>query len=171
MLFHYGTLDEIRTGARRRRLKPSRDLAVYLLTPGFSRAYHQRALGVSDTTIAKYVEWSRDLAAGDPTIFDRVSDNAASITAEDGLKMAQRRGAAHLPWWSRLAIAEFVQRLGSTSEVASLFHCSRRTVQLALKNSPASYEPLSGERRLSQTQASPPGKWSSRRGISSTERS
>ena len=162
MLFHFGILDDENTDpCRRRRPARSRDLAVYLLTPGFSRAYHQNALGVSDTTIDKYVQWSRELALGDPTLLDSVSENAASITPEDGLMIAQRRGRAHLPWWSRLAIAEFRHRLGSTGEVAALFNCSRRTVQLVLKTCPIAYDPFSGERRLSRTQASPPGMWRS----------
>lgn len=162
MLFHFGTLDDQHIDTRgRRRLDMTRDLAVYLLTSGFSRAFHQHALGISDTTVAKYVQWSRELVLSDPTILESARENAASITAEDGLKMALRRGPAHLPWWSRLAIAEFTHRLGSTSEVASLFKCSRRTVQLALKSWPTAYDPLSGERQLSPTQASPPGKWRS----------
>lgn len=162
MLFHHDTLDDQRADTgRRRRLNLTRELAIYLLTPGFSRAYHQHALGVCDTTIAKYMRRSQEFALRDSTILASVSDNAASITAEDGLKMAQRRGRTHLPWWSRLAIAEFAHRLGGTSQVASMFRCSRRTVQLVMKTWPTSYDPLSGERQLSRTQACPPGKWSS----------
>lgn len=160
MLHHLGTLDEQTTTRRKRRLRPTRSLAIYLLTPGFSRSYHQQVLGVSDTTIAKYMSWSRQLAEGDREILDAAGVNAASITAEDGLKLAQRRRRAHMPWWSRLAIAEFVERLGSTAEVASLFRCSRRTVQLALKASPIAYNLLTGERCLSRTQAEPPAMWS-----------
>lgn len=162
MLFHFGTLDDENPDpGRRRRLARTRDLAVYLLTPGFSRAYHRHALGVSDTTIAKYIQWSQKLALSDQTISDSVCKNAASISLEDGLKFAQRRGRTHLPWWTRLAIAEYQDRLGSTAEVASLFNCSRRTVQLVLTIWPTAYDPLSGERRLSRTQASPPGMWQS----------
>jgi hypothetical protein len=161
MLFHCGTLD--RNPCPRNRPNACRDLAIYLLTPGFSKAYQKQVLGVSSTTITKYMQWSLDQAEHDPTILDRVPDNAASITAEDGLMMAQRRGGAHLTWWSRLALAEYMQRLGSTDEVAALFNCSRRTVQHALKAYPIAYELLSGKRVLSWTQASPPGKWTSNR--------
>lgn len=160
MLYHLGTLDEQITNRRERRLRPTRSLAIYLLTPGFSRSYHQQVLGVSDTTIAKYMSWSRQLAEKDGEVIASARANAASITAEDGMKMAQRRRHAHMPWWSRLAIAEFVDRLGNTTAVASHFCCSRRTVQLALKSHPIAYNPLSGERCLSRTQAKPPGKWS-----------
>lgn len=155
MLYHYGTLDTDTPP----RLRRECELAIYLLTPGFSQAYHRQALGVSGATIAKYLVWSRQLAAADPSIAELVQQNAASITADDGIQFAQQRGPAHLPWWSRLAMAEFKHRLNSTAEVAKLFNCSRRTVQLALKNLPFSYDFLTGERRLSSTQFSPPGKW------------
>jgi len=158
MLYHYGTLDK----ASPRPLRRQAELAIYLLTPGFSQAYHRHALAVSDTTVAKYLAWSRDLVAGDASVSDRVSANVASITAEDGLAFAQLRGSAHLPWWSRLAIAEFRHRLNNTVEVARLFNCSRRTVQLALKTLPSSYDFLTGERRLSATQKAPAGMWSKR---------
>jgi hypothetical protein len=160
MLYNLGTLDEQTATRRQRRLRPTPSLAIYLLTPGFSRSYHQQVLGVSDTTVAKYMRWSRQLAEKDQDILDAARANAASITAEDGLKMAQRRRRAHMPWWSRLAIAEFVERLGDTSEVASLFCCSPRTVQLVLKTSPIAYDLFTGERRLSRTQERPPGMWS-----------
>jgi hypothetical protein len=162
MLYHFGTLDEPTTMRRKRHLRPTRGLAIYLLTPGFSRSYHQQVLDVSDTTLAKYMSWSHRLAERHTDIFDVARANAATISAEDGLRMAQRRRRAHMPWWSRLAIAEFVDQLGSTTEVALLFRCSRRTVQLALKRHPLAYEPLSGERCLSRTQAKPPGMWSPR---------
>lgn len=140
----------------------SRDLAIYLLTPGFSSAYHSHVFGVSGTTLRKYLAWSRDLASNDLTIAGCVIANVASITADDGLRMAQRRGPTQLPWWSRLAIAEFALRMGSTKEVADLFGCSRRTVQLALKRLPLSFDAMTGERRLSTSQISPPNKWGKR---------
>lgn len=161
MLYHLDTLNEKSVTRLQRRLLPTPSLAIYLQTPGFSRSYHQQVLGVSDTTVAKYIRWSRQLAEKDGDILDAALANAASITAEDGLRMAQRRRRAHMPWWSRLAIAEFVERLGDKTEVASLFCCSPRTVQLALKRSPIAYDLLTGERRPSRTQARPPGMWSS----------
>jgi hypothetical protein len=159
MLYHFGTLDN---DLPRRRLERCDDLALLLLTPGLSRAFHANILGVSRTTVAKYVDWSRALGHADPSLFDQVRKNIESISAEDGLKMAQRRGRAHLPWWSRLAIAEYAHRLGGTGEVARLFTCSRRTVQLALTRWPIAYDPLTGERKLSSTQAAPPGMWGRR---------
>jgi hypothetical protein len=158
MLYHFGTLDDVRS---RRRLARCDELAILLLTPGFARAFHANVLEVSSTTIAKYVDWSHALACRDSSIRFRARQNAESITPEDGLKMAQRRRRAQLPWWSHLAIAEYVDRLGHTGEVARLFKCSRRTVQFALKRWPIGYDPFTGERRLSHTQASPPGQWAS----------
>lgn len=160
MDFHAGTLDE-HPPAPAIRHKRSRNLAIYLLTPGFSTSYHAYVLGVSGITVSKHLAWSKALALADPTILAEVDGNCASITPEDGLKMAQRRGPAHLPWWSRLAIAEFAIRL-TTSDVASLFRCSRRTVQLVLTRGVLSYDPFTGTRRLSPSQVSPPGKWPSR---------
>jgi hypothetical protein len=161
MIYHAGTLDhQIPSSAGRHRR--TRELAIYLLTPGFSIAYHAHALGVSCTTIHKHLAWSRALAEADPTIFDDVRMNSASITPDDALRMAQRRGATHLPWWSRLAIAEYSTRLQSTGEVAAMFRCSRRTVQIVLTRGALSFNPFTGERQLSSTQASPPGKWTGR---------
>lgn len=156
MDFHAGTLDD-RVPTRARRNLRSRDLAIYLLTPGFTTAYRAHVLAVSTTTITKHVEWSRALAAADPTLAEDVVRNTASITPDDGLKMAQRRGSTHLPWWSRLAIADFAARGRSTSEVAGLFRCSRRTVHIALTRGALSFDCFTGARRLSSTQASPPG--------------
>lgn len=159
MLYHAGTLDDIQNPRRGTRHPRSSDLAIYLLTPGFPKAYQAHVLGVSSTTIKKHLAWSKALAIIDPAIEAALAINTGSITAEDGLKMAQRRGTSHLPWWSRLAIAEFVGRLGSTYEVAKLFRCSPRTVHQVLTREAISYNPLTGTRRLSQTQISPPGKW------------
>ena len=54
MLYHADTLADADHDLPRR-LSPTRELAVYLLTPGFSRAYHARALQVSSTTVDKYL--------------------------------------------------------------------------------------------------------------------
>lgn len=158
MDFHVGTLDDQAPTRARRNLR-SRDLAIYLLTPGFTAAYQAHALAVSTTTITKHLEWSSALAAADPTVAEDITKNSASITPEDGLKMAQRRGSTHLPWWSRLAVADFAARGQSTSEIAHLFRCSRRTVQMVLTRGALSFDCFTGARRLSSTQASPPGKW------------
>lgn len=159
MLFHAGTLDDTYDRRQGRRHRRTRDLAIYLLTPGFSTAYHGHILGVSRTTINKHIAWSHALAAQDPSIADDVERNVSSITPVDGLRMAQRRGATHLTWWSRLAIAQFAARARRTSDVATLFQCSRRTVQQVLGRGSLSYDLFTGVRRLSSTQLAPPGNW------------
>lgn len=163
MLHHAGTLNDHFAPKRGRRHRRTRELAIYLLTPGFSTAYHSHTLGVSANTIRKHLSWSRTSALKDPAIADDVERNLASITAEDGLRIAQIRGTTHLPWWSRLAIAEFSARLQCTSEVAALFRCSRRTVQQALTRGCHSYDMLTSARRLSSSQASPSRKWTPNR--------
>lgn len=159
MLYHAGTLDNDFAPTRGRRHRRTHDLAVYLLTPGFTTAYHGHVLGVSRTTINKHLAWSRALAAQDPTVFEDVERNVTSITPADGINMAQRRGTTHLPWWSRLAIADYSARMRSTSEVAALFRCSQRTVQQVRRCGCLAYDLFTGARRPSSTQLSPPGKW------------
>jgi hypothetical protein len=161
MLYHAGTLDDGHIPKRGKHHRRTRELAIYLLTPGFSTAYHSRTLGMSANTIRKHLAWSRDFEDADPSIEDDVAANIGSITAEDGLKMAQRRGAAHLTWWSRMAIAEFASRGIATGDVAAMFRCSRRTVQLVQSRACLSYDLFSGARRLSSTQLAPTGRWTS----------
>jgi hypothetical protein len=158
MLFEWGTLSA--AGAR----KPvrQRDFAVYLLTPGFSNAYYVQALGLSDVTLAKYVAWARDLADADPSFEREVVANAASITMEDGVLMAQRRGPTQLVYWSRLALGELLRLTGNTAQVASILRCSQRTVQYAGTTRSGAYDPLSGRRRITASQAAPPGRWGKR---------
>lgn len=159
MLYHAGTLNDHFPAKSGQPHRQTRELAIYLLTPGFSTAYHSHILGLSANTIRKRLAWSRNLAAVDLSIGECVATNISSITAEDGLKMARRRGSSHLTWWSRMAIAEFADSASSMSELARLFRCSRRTVQLVLSGSCLSYDLFTGFRRPSSTQLSPPGKW------------
>lgn len=159
MLFHAGTLDETYAPKRGKRYRRSRELAIYLLTPGFSQAYHAQTLGVSCNTVRKHLAWSRAFALGNPAILEAVELNVTSITPEDGVRMAQRRGSTHLPWWSRLAIAQFAAGMRRTSEVAALFRCSLRTVQHVLTRGSLSYDLFTGVRRPSLSQVSPPGRW------------
>ena len=155
MLFDWGTL----SNAGPRRPTRDRELAIYLLTPGFSYAYHQQVLGLSDITVGKYGAWADELARSDPNVGLDVAANAASITSEDGLLMAQRRGASHLVFWSRLAICDAIQRMRSTTDVARIFNCSRRTVQNVIAGRSCAYEALSGRRCPTSTQMLPPGRW------------
>lgn len=159
MLFHAGTLDDDLDQNRKTRPARSRGLAVYLLTPGFTIAYHANVFRVSRTTINKLLTWSRAFAAQDVTIGQDVERNVGSITPDDGMRMAQRRGSAHMPWWARLALSQFAVGRQDTAEVAELFKCSRRTVQQVLRVGSLAFDPFTGARRPSPTQLCPPGKW------------
>jgi hypothetical protein len=152
MLYDWGTLSD--TGPRP--LERDDELAVYLLTQGFSRAYHQQALGASNATLWKYMRWAQELGRRNPEIAELVAANTCSISREDGLLMAQRRGASHLPFWSRLAICEFLQIRSDVGKVAEMFRCSKRTVHNVRAGRCTSYDLLSGCRQLSSTQAHPP---------------
>ena len=61
-----------------------------------------------------------------------------------------------------IAIGEARRRGLSSAEIAELLHCSARTVNNALRGVTRSFDVLAGRRRLSVTQADPPGKWQSR---------
>jgi len=154
MLYDWGTLSE----AGPRLLTRDNELAAYLLTPGFSRAYHQRALGVSNATIWKYMGWAQELARHDPRIGQLLAANVSSITRADGLLMAQRRGPCQLPFWSRLAILEFLQIHANAAQVAKIFECSSRTVHNVRAGRCTAYGPLTGVRQLSITQIRPPAR-------------
>lgn len=152
MLYDWGTLSE----AGPRSLMRDDELAAYLLTPGFTRAYHQRALCVSNATIWKYMAWAHALARDDPRIGQLVADNVNSISREDGLAIAQRRGPCQLPFWSRLAILEFLQIYEDAAKVARAFKCSARTVHNIRAGRSTCYDPLTGVRQISSSQVRPP---------------
>lgn len=73
--------------------------------------------------------------------------------------MAQVRGRAQLPTWSRLAIGEYRNRGFSRREIADAFRCSPGTVANVLQGKGATYALFSGERRLTHAQQHPPGRW------------
>ena len=167
MLYSFGTLDDDNAAAswsiRKARLcsHGNRPLWVYLLTPGFTLGYHQHVLGVSDITLARHLAVARREQTADPTIAEAVYNNVSSITAEDGLAMALRRGTAHLTYWSRMAMCEFYGRLRTANKVAKLFRCSPTTVTNVVRLGAGSFDILSLKRRLAPQQVHPPGKWCS----------
>ena len=136
-----------------------RDFFIYLLTPGFSLSYHQHVLGVSDLTMRKYLGLARQAVVLDPTIQMDVTENVASITAADGLRMALSRGRCHLPHWSRLAICEAYSDNANLSEVAKMFSCSPSSARSAVRLTGRAFDPLSGKRRSSSSQSLPKGRW------------
>ena len=141
MLFHWDTLTE----AQPRKLERDPQLAAYLLTPGFSRSYHQHVLRTSNATIWKYMAWARELARRDPKIDEMVSANVGSITRDDAIQMAQRRGPCQLPFWSRLAVCECLLDTDA-GRVAVIFGCSKRTLVNIRVGRCVSYDPITGAR-------------------------
>lgn len=166
MIHYFGTLDEdlqsLSWSARKAACYESgspRPLWIYLLTPGFTLGYHQHVLGISSVTLARHITIAKAEQAIDPTIHADVQTNIGSITAEDGLAMARRRGAAHLPFWSRLAICEYLERLGTANKVAKLFGCSPATVTNMRRPGAGAFDFLSVSRRLTPQQQHPAGQW------------
>jgi hypothetical protein len=151
MLYDWGTLSD--TGPYKLSREP--ELAAYLLTPGFTCGYHQQALRASNATIWNYTSWARAHAECNPLVEKMIAANLASITPEDGVRMAQRRGKSHLPFWSRLAICERLQT-DSVAKVAARFNCSRRTVENVRAGRCVSFHPLTGCRQPSRSQRTPP---------------
>lgn len=134
---------------------------AYILLPGFSVAFHAATLGRSRTSIATYRARAQQASLNNPAVQEMINVQLCALRPEDGLQMAQRRGRAQLPHWSILAIAAFRERGLSRSELAVMFRCSPGTIANALQWKNQSYDALSGERRLSAAQRSPPGKWKS----------
>ena len=167
MNFHFNTLnDDItclsQSWASRKALL-CRDgyypLWVHLLTPGFTNGYHQQVLSISGVTVATFLARARAAQGTDPSITDAVAANVVSISPYDGLLMAQRRGSAHLPLWSRLALCHYYRELGSANKVAELFSISPATAHNVLKHGAGGFDLLSSERRLAPQQLSPSGQW------------
>ena len=132
---------------------------AYMITPGFSLAFHAVTLARSLSSVSAYRKAALQAAQIDPRIHLEVRRRLASIEAEHGLQMAQCRGRAQLPFWSRLAICEFRKRGMSRIEIAAAFRCSLGTIANVLQGLGQSFDVISGERRLTHAQRSPPGQW------------
>jgi len=132
---------------------------AYMLMPGFSLAFHAETLGRSRTSISTYRERARQAALVDLAVGREVNVLLCALCAEHGLDMAQQRGAAQLPHWSRLAICEYRERGLSRQEIAHAFRCSRGTVASVLQGKGQGYHALSGLRILTAAQQSPAGRW------------
>lgn len=132
---------------------------AYMLLPGFSVAFHAATLGRSRTSIATYRARAQRVALDNPAVKEMINVQLCALRPEHGMQMAQRRGTAQLPHWSLLAISEFRERGFSRREIAAAFCCSRGTIARALLWRNRSYDPMSGERRLSAAQLTPPGRF------------
>jgi len=126
---------------------------AYMLLPGLSLAFHAAALCRSRTAVARYRTDARAAAKIDPDLTAAVDAMMKSISAEDGVRMAQMRGRAQLPYWSRIAMFEFRKRGYSRGWIARTFQCSSRTVTNVLQGRGIH----SPDRHLSAQQRHPPG--------------
>ena len=136
-----------------------RNFHAYILAPGFSNAFHAATLSKSLTTIATYRAKANTAAQADPTIWTAVQTFVESITPDDGLRMAQVRGDAQMPHWSRLSIRDFRKAGWKITRIAEEFRCSPGTVHNILAGKGTGYASFSGERRLTSAQAAPVGSW------------
>ncbi len=135
---------------------------AFMLVPGFSLSFYAAALGRSRSSVAAYRAAAIEAARSDPAIMAAVDAAVWSMRAEHGLKMARLRGKAQLPAWSRLAIGEYRKRGFTRREIAAAFRCSPGTVANVLQGKGSAYALFSGERRLTQAQQHPPGRWQRR---------
>lgn len=102
-----------------------RTFHISMLLPGFTNAYHMHTLDRCQTSIAAYRAEALD---HEPELRAEVADQAARLSPEDGIVMAQMRGECWMPYWSRLAIVQFRKLGHSQVEIARAFQCSERTV-------------------------------------------
>lgn len=133
---------------------------AYMLLPGFSISFHAATLGRSRSSVSTYRASAQQAALDNPSVKEMIDTQLLALRPEHGLQMARRRGSAQLPHWSLLAIAEYRNRGFSRRELAVMFRCSPGTIANALQWKNQSYDALSGERRLSVAQLTPPGQFS-----------
>ena len=135
---------------------------AFMLMPGLSLSFYAAVLDRSLSSVATYRAAAIGAAGSDPAIMAAVRSAVGALRAEHGLQMARVRGGAQLPAWSRLAIREYRKRGFSRCEIGAAFRCSPGTVANVLQGKGTAYAPFSGERRLTDFQRDPPGKWTAR---------
>lgn len=133
---------------------------AFMLLPGLSLSFYAAVLGRSRPSVSTYMAAAREAARSDGAIMAAVDAAVCAMRPEHGLQMARVRGKAQLPYWSRLAIGEYRKRGFNRREIATAFRCSPGTVANVLQGKGRGYKALSGERRLTNAQAHPPGRWS-----------
>jgi transcriptional regulator with XRE-family HTH domain len=60
-----------------------------------------------------------------------------------------------IPYWGRLAIADMAARGFTYAELMQLFGVGRSTVSRAIQGDPRGYQPMSGQRVLTDSQKLP----------------
>lgn len=137
----------------------SRAFLAYMLVPGFTIGFHAATLSRSRSSVRGYILAGNKALAEEPLLVRLVADLARAIRPEDGLAMANARGAAQLPHWSRLAMREYHRRGWTRAELAERFRCSAATVALVLQGKGVAFAAMSGARRLTISQKSPPNQF------------
>ena len=132
---------------------PSRSVLSFtddelVLMEGVSLPVIGRILGITSRCVA--LRRAR-LAQGGGT-----SRTLESMTVQDGLALAQLRGAGHLPALSRMAILDYRKRGASGRTLANLFRCSLQTIQNVLRYRGKVYAPFSLTKLLTEPQRCPP---------------
>lgn len=134
-----------------------------VLAAGFSDAALGSILGVSSRAVA--YRRKRALAAGVQPL------DMGIMTSEVALALAQRRGGAQMPFWSRLAVLDYHKRGMGREELARLFGCSPGTISDIVRHRGWRYADFTGVRHLTASQAKPPAAgWGKRRKIPATVR-
>lgn len=115
--------------------------------PGVTSAWLARANGCSVRSIHRW-------RARPDVESAAVTEFWSSMTVELALEMAllrPRRGV--LPFWSRLAIADFAARGATYADLMRMFRVGRSTVYRAIHRPSTAYCSLGGRRQLTQVQA------------------
>ena len=141
-------------------------LHVSLLLPGIAHAFHAHVLNRSLTSIRTLREEAKRAFEVDPDLRCAIDEIVRGLTPADGLLMSQLRGPCQLPFWSRLAIAQFRKDGHSILDLSEAFSCSPRTVLNVLRKS----DFTSSERRLTRSQINPPNKFGSTNSVPSQTR-
>ncbi len=141
--------------------EPLAPFYISLLLPGLSTSFLQTVLRRSYNTVRKYKAQAREASVSDPAIMQGVHELMAGLSPSDGLAMALVRGRCQLPFWSRIAIAEYVKAGSTISSVSAAFRCSSRTVSNIIHRSVF----LNPDRVLAAQQLNPPGRFLPRSGV------
>lgn len=96
--------------------------------------------------------WRGSLPPDNPAGTDFLNNMTPEIAQEMAL-LRPRRGV--LPYWSRMAIAEFAARGATYAELMRMFRVGRSTVYRAIHRPSLGYCPLTGQRQLTTGQAAP----------------
>ena len=128
------------------------DFAEWLLLPGMSLSLQAHLLSRSVTFARKHRLRAEQMARCCPEIEKRVKRTVATLSPQDGLKMARLRGRCQLPFWSKLALANYRKQGEPLIRLSKAFLCSERCIQYVLSHTNFAQ----ADRMLSSVQLCPP---------------